>query len=134
RPPLLARHSPAVAGAYNIFHLALMTYREFDSSVDVPLAGALNAVFVEVGVLVVINIDELETPKIHAVRTRRPDSIEKIRIKDFQRERHPPARGSAIEHTRVWFADRMKILFDIRNEFVRHGIAVRSAVVGIHLV
>src|SRR5262249_845053 len=134
RAPLLTGHGPTVAGAHNVFHLALMANGEFDFSIDIPLAGTLNSAFVEVSVLIVVNVDELESAKVNTIGAGRPDRIEEIRIEDFERERHPAARRSAIQHTRVWFAKSMKILFDIRNQLASDGISVRSAVIRIHLI
>src|SRR5437667_3597800 len=100
RTPLLARHRPAIAGAHDVFHLAFMPNREFDATVHIALAQPFHSLVVEVGVLVRVNVDELEPAKIYAVRAGRPHGVEEIRVKNLQRERNPAPRGPAIENAR----------------------------------
>src|SRR5438128_3874542 len=83
RAPLLARHRPAIAGAHDVFHLAFVSNREFHAAVHIALARPLYSLVVEVGVFVGVNVDELESAKIHTVRAGRPHGVEEIRIENL---------------------------------------------------
>src|SRR5437016_174729 len=134
RTPLLARHRPAIAGAHDVFHLAFMPNREFDATVHIALARPFHSLVVEVGVLVRVNVDELEPAKIYAVRAGRPHGVEEIRVKNLQRERNPAPRGPAIENARPGFGDNAELFFNVWDQFFRQRVAVWTTVIGIHLI
>src|SRR3989441_3796131 len=78
--PLPPGHRPVVTGADDVFHLTLMTDRKFDIPVDITLAWKFRAVRSEVGIVVFVDINQLETSKVHAIGARGPHCIEEIRI------------------------------------------------------
>src|SRR5437660_825232 len=67
--PLLTRHRPTVSGTHDVFHLTFMTDRKLNVSVEVTLARAFRTSLVKVGILVPIDIDELEAAKIDTIGT-----------------------------------------------------------------
>ena len=56
---------------------------EFYVSIRIALARHFRAIGSKISVSIPVNIDELKTSEVNAVRTRRPDRIEKIRIEDL---------------------------------------------------
>src|SRR5262245_23535678 len=111
-----------------------MTDREANVTVDVTSRRPLEAVSVDVGVRVLVDVDELERAEIEAVGTTCPGTVEKVRMKYLKRQGHPPARRSAVDHTRIGRAQAAKSALNIRNELLGHGIAIGTVVVGVDLV
>jgi hypothetical protein len=68
-----------------------MADREFDVPIEIAFAGTLLPLRVQVGVRVVVDVDNLEPSKVPRHPARRPDCIEKIGIENLSAsETHPP--------------------------------------------
>ena len=89
---------------------------------------------VHIGVVVLVDVDEFKRPEIDRVGSVRPGAVEKVGVKDLQRQRHPAARRGAVQHAGVRLADAAIFLLDIGDQFLRDRVAVGAVVVGIDLV
>ena len=97
-------------------------------AVDVARARALEPPIVDVGVVVRVDVDQLKGAEVHAIRTVRPSAVEEVGVEHLQRQRHPTARRSAVEHPRVRAAERTKLALDIWNELLRDRAPIRTVV------
>jgi len=85
-------------------------------------------------VLVFINIHRTVGAEVDRVRTGDPRSVVIVGIKDLSRERLPSSGGAAVSCVRPAIRDGAKILFDLRQQFLLDGVAIRALVGGVHRV
>src|SRR5262249_8533963 len=97
-------------------------------------AGTLHAVFIEIRVSIFVDVDKLKASEIDPVGARRPNSVEKIRVEDFERQRNPTASGLPIQYTRRGLSDAMESLFDISDQFLCDRLSVSPVIVGVTLI
>src|SRR4051812_22579450 len=79
-PPLASREGPRVALAQHVLQLALVPHRVPDVAAALPRGGPLEAVGVDVGVAVPVEVDELERAEVDAVGTERPGAVEGLGV------------------------------------------------------
>src|SRR5678815_1668751 len=61
RSPLLPGHRPTVSKANDILHLALAANGELYISIQIALARPFHSPIVRIGIVVFVNVDQLET-------------------------------------------------------------------------
>ena len=88
----------------------------------------------EVGVLVLVDIDDGVGAKIDRIRARCPAAVVVVRIQHLHAERLPPAGRPAVHEARPRLADAAEGLLDVRHELVGDGIAVWAEVLRVHRV
>ena len=99
--PLAARERPGVALAENVFDLAFVAHGVANVARDIACAGPLEAMLVDIGVIVVINVDKLKRAEIDAVGAERPGPVEIIRVENLECQGHPAARRAAVQEAGV---------------------------------
>src|SRR5262249_47822231 len=86
RSPLFAGHRPTVAATHHVFHLTLVTNREQGVAQQSAGAGTLKAKSVYVGVVVLVDVDQLKRAEVYTVGKPGPRAVEEVRVEDLKRE------------------------------------------------
>src|SRR5262249_52022171 len=68
---------------------AFVPHRVDHLAADLATGGALEPAAVHVSILVLVNVDQFVSAEIDRIGGVRPAAVEKVRIKDLQRQRHP---------------------------------------------
>ena len=104
-----------------------------------PVAGSRAegrscAVGADVGVFVVVNVDNLVGAEVDRVGAERPAAVEGVGVEDLEGEGDPAAGGAAVGDAGLAVADAAEQLFDVGDQLVRDGLAVGAVVGGVDLV
>src|SRR5271157_30224 len=132
--PLAPRHRPRIAAAQYVFKRALVPHRVADLARLIPSRGALEAVAVDVRIVILINIDQLKRSKIDPVGAERPGAVPEVRIENLQGQGDPAAGRAAVEHACRPPPDAPEGPLDVGYQFPCHGVAVRAVVGRVDLV
>ena len=95
-----------------------------------PLEGAVEVV----GVSVLVEVDHRERAEVDGVRTGDPRPVVVVGVEHLRGHGLPAPGGAAVEETRPPLPDPAVAAFDLGNEFVGDGVAVRAEVLGVHRV
>ena len=134
RTPLASRERPGAAAAQYVFELALVPHRVAHLARHVASGGPFEAVRADVGVIVLVDIHELERAEVDAIGTEGPGSIEEIGVEDLQGQSDPPAGRAAVNDAGVPLADSAKTLFDLRDELASDRRAIGSMIGRVDLI
>ncbi len=117
--------------------VVLVLHHRSDVAIDLARVGTLDAhpaeLFV-VGVLVVVDIDDLVVTEIQRVGAQREAAAIERGVEHLQRHRDPATGRTAGEDARPWLVDHAETRFDGRNQFLLDGIAIGPVVGRIHRV
>src|SRR5262249_11694378 len=72
--------------------------------------------------------------KIDRIGRVRPVAVEEIGVENLQSEGNPAASGRAVCYASIGLADAAIRLFDVGNQLLRDGVAVRAAVGRVDLI
>src|ERR1041384_6477731 len=128
----------AYVASQNGFEAAHLSHRQGDLSIRVSwerpdYLGPIAVRYFEC-IVILIDIPHLITPEINWVRIQDPRAVEELRMEYLQSQRFPASSRTPRQHSRVRVRNDPEFLLQIRNQFLRERVTIRSVVRRVHRI